>query len=137
MSGKINWRDKTRLLQVPLAVTIVATLAATPSWTPDRATIDKLEASPRLNDLLKFSNGRQPIVAEYERYYYPYLVDGHRMIRGEFVVPFGSKMKPAGVYIVSSEKEFPIIFDGGCGIVNLVYDVEKAQLVSLACNGLA
>lgn len=126
-----------RSLQILLASTIFATLAAAPSWTPDGVTIERLESSPRLKDLPKWSNGHQPVIAEYERYYYAYLADGHRMIRGELVIPTGSKMKPPGVYLLSSEREFPMIFDGGCAIMHLVYSVEKAQLVSLTCNGNA
>jgi hypothetical protein len=41
------------------------------------------------------------------------------------------------VYLVRSKKDFPAIFDGGCGIVSIVYSVKPAKIVSLACNGVA
>ncbi len=59
------------------------------------------------------------------------------MISGELVLPFGSKMKSAGIYIVSSKREFPTIFDGGCSVMHVVYDVEAGRVVSLQCNGIA
>jgi hypothetical protein len=58
------------------------------------------------------------------------------MIRGELALPIGSKMKPAGTYVVGSKREFPMIFDGGCAVMHIVYDVEVSRLVSLQCNGL-
>ena len=68
------------------------------------------------------------------------------MIRGELVIPAaasnvvilsGSKMKPVGIYVVGSEKDFPEIFDGGCTVVHVIYAVETAHVVSLKCNGYA
>ena len=59
------------------------------------------------------------------------------MISGELVLPFGTRMKPAGIYIVEDENEFPTIFDGGCAVMRVVFDVEANHVVSLKCNGLA
>ena len=112
-------------------------------WTPDAATISKLESGIKPGDIPKWAaspeypSGRYPVVADYARYYFGYTADGHRMIRGEWVTPWGSKMKPVGIYVVGSQKDFPVIFDGGCSVVNLVYAVESKRIVSLKCNGLA
>ena len=59
------------------------------------------------------------------------------MIRGELIMPFGLKEKPAGIYVVGSEKEFPMFEDGGCAVMHVVYDVDAGQVVSLRCNGFA
>ena len=75
------------------------------------------------------------MIAQYARYYFAYKANNRRMIRGELVRPFGPKMKPPGIYVVRSQKEFPIILDGGCAIMHLVYDVEADQIMSLQCNG--
>ena len=125
------------IVQLILAAAFTTALGATPGWTPDAATISKLESSIKPGDIPKLGDGHQPLVSEYARYYAPYMAGDHRMIRGELVIPIGSKMKPAGVYVVDSEKDFPHIFDGGCAIVHVVYDVETARLISLKCNGYA
>ena len=58
------------------------------------------------------------------------------MIRGELVIPTGPEMK-LGIHVVGSEKDFPLIFDGGCAVVNIVYSVEQEHVISLKCNGYA
>jgi hypothetical protein len=128
---------KIGIVQLILAAAVTTALGATQSWTPDAATISKLESNIKPGDIPKFSNGHRPIVTEYARYYAPYTAGNHRMIRGELVRPMASNMKPAGIYVVGSEKDFPLIFDGGCSIVIVVYDVETARVVSLKCNGYA
>jgi hypothetical protein len=128
---------KRGIVQLILAAVVTTALGATPAWTPDAATISKLESNIKPEDIPKFSDGHQPLVTEYARYYAPYMAGDHRMIRGELVIPIGSKMKPAGVYVVDGEKDFPHISDGGCAIVHVVYDVETARVVSLKCNGYA
>ena len=108
------------------------------SWTPDVAIISKLETGIKPSDRpLRYSPGHLPVVGQYARYYFGYKANNHRMISGEFVFPFGTKMKPAGIYMVGSERGFPTIFDGGCSVIHVVYDVEEVRMVSLQCNGVA
>jgi hypothetical protein len=128
---------KIGMVQLILAAAVTTALGATPSWTPDTETISKLESNIKPGDIPKLGSGHRPIVTEYARYYAPYMAGDHRMIRGELVIPIGSKMKLPGVYVVDSEKDFPHISDGGCAIVHVVYDVETARVVSLKCNGYA
>jgi hypothetical protein len=124
----------TRLIQLTIVANILAILGcATAIRTPDAATISKLESNI---EIPTFGNEPPPTVSEYARYYAPYMAGDHRMIRGELVRPMGSR-KPAGIYVVGSEKDFPHIFDGGCSVVHVVYDVETASVVSLKCNGYA
>jgi hypothetical protein len=56
------------------------------------------------------------------------------MIRGELVA-FDPGQR--GSVHITSEDKFPVIMDGGCGVVNFLYDVETAKFVSMGCNGLA
>jgi hypothetical protein len=62
---------------------------------------------------------------------------GRRMIRGEFVLlnAFDSNKRPE-VYIVA-EDGLPVVSDGGCSVVNLLYDLKTSRTVSLSCNGIA
>ena len=57
------------------------------------------------------------------------------MIRGEFIVPTDDR-KP-GVYPVGRAEDFPSMFDGGCAVVNLLYDVAAKRITAIACNGYA
>jgi hypothetical protein len=125
---------------------------AAPNWTPDAATISRLESNikpgdiPRSGPSTQYPSGHSPLIAEYARYYVGYTAHGRRMIRGELVIPAtpgdtvilsGSKMKPVGIYVVGSEKDLPDILDGGCAVVHVIYAVETAHIVSLKCNGYA
>jgi hypothetical protein len=136
-----------------LSLIFIANVAGSASnWTPDLATINRLESSikpgdiPRSGPSTQYPSGHSPLIAEYARYYAGYMAKGHRMIRGELVIPAapgdivvltGSKMKPVGIYVVGSEKDLPDILDGGCAVVHVIYAVEPAHIVSLKCNGYA
>ena len=128
-----------------LSIIFAANVAGSaPNWTPDVASISRLESNIKPGDIPKwgaspqYPSGHSPVVADYARYYVGYTADGHRMIRGEMIAPaLGAKMKPIGIYVVGREKDIPVIFDGGCFAVHVVYAVETAHIVSLKCNGFA
>lgn len=126
-----------RLLMLPLAL-LTSAMGCAQHWTPDAATIHKVESDIQTSDIpLPYSSGHRPVIAQYARYYSAYRANGHRMITGELVLPSGTKMKPAGIYMVVSKVQFPTIFDGGCAVMNVVYDVDAGHVVSLKCNGFA
>ena len=107
-------------------------------WTPDTLLISKLEATIQPGDFPKWGYvGHPPIATDYVRYYTGTMTHGHRMISGEWVLLHITDKKRAGIYVVRSEKDFPIVYDGSCGIVHVVYSVETGHLVSLTCNGRA
>jgi hypothetical protein len=109
-----------------------AALSAGLAWTPDTGTITKLESIIRIPS----NSWRAPTpVANYARYYAGVTIKGRPVIRGEFVIPLPPD-KPAGIYI-GAESDFPGIMDGGCGVVNLLYDVKAARIVWIRCNGYA
>jgi len=58
------------------------------------------------------------------------------MVHGEWIYPEGPNETTAGVRILT-EPRLPVIFDGGCAIVNVVYDVDIARVISVMCNGRA
>jgi hypothetical protein len=116
-------------------------VGSAPNWTPDAATISKLESSMKPGDIPKwgasaqYPSGHSPVVADYARYYVGYTANRHRMIRGELIVPMYPSIKPVGIYVVGSEKNIPVVLDGGCFAVQVVYAVETANIVSLRCSG--
>lgn len=93
------------------------------SWTPTSELVGTVEAE------LKMPEGTK--LASYARYYYGQFSNGHRMLIGEFVL--GSDAP--GVHIIAPS-EAPKIFDGGCSLIDLKYDVEKKLVVDLSCNGV-
>ncbi len=113
---------------------LIATIAQAgpkdaPFWTPDRTTVTKIEQS------LVMPKGAQKPLEAYGRYYAGITQDGRRAIHGVFVLPQISDKSP-GIYIVA-ERELPGVDDGGCGVIELFYDMAEDSLTSLQCNGNA
>ena len=71
----------------------------------------------------------------YERFYAGHVSNGDRVILGELIVPF-DKEKP-GIHIVHSPKNFPMVSDGSCSVVHVVYSEKQKTITSLTCNGRA
>ncbi len=105
------------------------------AWSPDLSTIKKLEAGIQPGDF----PGRSGIpgnIEGYARYYAGDTDNGHRVISGEFLrLNFGEGA--AGIHILSDRRKFPVIFDGGCGVINFVYDLDSGKILSVRCNGVA
>jgi hypothetical protein len=105
---------------------MMAQAAAQGAWTPDNNIIKRLEDSAKVPGL---GNDQIPI-SKYVRYYAGTTQGGRKMIQGEWVV----SPEPPSIHVVE-ESALPRIVDGGCGIVNLLYDVEDARIVYIYCNG--
>ena len=105
----------------------------------DAGTIEKLEESIRPGNYPKWGYGdRPPVISEYIRFYAVRTRHGRRLLLGEFLLPdMISEKAAAGIRIVTSEKDFPEVFDGGCGVIHVEYDLSGARLISLTCNGQA
>lgn len=104
-------------------------------WTPSEAEIAKLEAGVKLEALPRW-DARLPSLSGYARYYAGSTVKGDRVIFGELVTPLGSAYKP-GIHIVGDKRTFPMISDGGCAVINLVYSLRQQKILSIGCNGFA
>ena len=119
-----------------LATAILATMtcsaAAAPAWTPDMQSIAKLERAVRVP-----SGPGQPAkpLAYYDRYYAGTIESGHRMIHGEYIL-LGKTQAKNSVHIVGLN-DLPLIMDGGCGIVNVLYDADVGRIAAAYCNGYA
>jgi hypothetical protein len=121
-----------------ILIACLAELGCRQNWKPDDSDISKLESKIKLSDIANSHPPDAPLaLSGYARYYLADIVDGRQMIRGEFVRPYGFPSKPVGIYVVSRLRDFPVIFDGGCSVVSVLYDVEAARIVSLKCNGYA
>lgn len=72
-------------------------------------------------------------LTSYVRYYAQQKNGQNNYIIGAFVRKNGEE---GGIKIVNY-KDLPIIFDGGCSIIDMVYSVNKRKVVSLMCHGEA
>jgi hypothetical protein len=126
-----------RLLALVAVVALGTSLPAfSQNWVPDAGTIAKLESSIKPGAIPHWGNAHSPIVTDYSRYYAGAMLKGERVVLGEFVAADIENSK-ATIHIVRSSKEFPVISDGSCSIVNVVYAVKSGEIVSLVCNGRA
>ncbi|WP_158755342.1 hypothetical protein [Dyella sp. S184] len=94
------------------------------NWRPSEKLIGSVEAS--------LTMPANTSLRSYRRYYYGQVTHGHRLLMGTYVL----SPNHAGVQIVSPAQS-PKIFDGGCSIINMKYDVERKKVVSIFCNGAA
>ncbi len=121
-------------MRIILAVVFasLATIAAqaaptdTPFWTPDQATILRVEK------MVSMPPRTEPLQS-YSRYYAGITVKGRSVIHGRMVTRRVVD-KPADIYIVP-ENQFPGVRDGGCSVINFFYDLAEDSLTSLECNG--
>ena len=102
----------------------------TPFWMPDMASVTKIEQT------VIMPKGVQKPLEAYGRYYAGITKNGRRMIRGEFVMPQMNDKFPR-IYLTQNEDDLPAIEDGGCGVINLYYDIEMQKITAIACNGEA
>lgn len=107
------------------APTAPATAHEVGSWTPTPALVAEVEAG------LTLPEDSGPLDT-YGRYYYGTFKHGRRLLEGEFV----RGMAP-GIHILVSPEDAPRILDGGCLVVNFVYDPGEKKVLSLFCNGVA
>ena len=137
-----------RLLLQAALITLAGSAAVAedsglPHWRPSKKVIAKLDFAFRNSPKW---HGAPPKFDDYYRYYAGVTIKGRRMIRAEFTdIPNSTRIVKneiefyqdgSAVQVVSVDK-FPSISDGGCGVVNVLYDVTIDRMVWLRCNGLA
>lgn len=89
-----------------------------------------MQAVAQLERGLILPKDAYPLTA-YTRHYATVRHGGRIMVRGVFV---GG---PPKVVIEKSESDLPGIFDGGCHVVNILYDMKSLKIVQVFCNGYA
>jgi hypothetical protein len=94
------------------------------SWVPSLAEIGELESK------LQMPGGAAPLKS-YTREYAGRLDKGHRIIVGVYSGSSGS------ILVVKSERDLHIATDGGCGIVEVRYDLTRHRVLDVFCHGEA
>lgn len=104
--------------------------ATTPPGTEAQA---REELMDRIERQVRLPEGAAPL-ASYARYYaWQDRGDGYRKVIGVYL---GVGERTPGRRWVT-ENEFPLILDGGCGMVTLSYDVAAQRIEHVTCNGEA
>jgi hypothetical protein len=112
------------LLTATLLTTCCA-LAAPPqekTWVPTTAQVQELE-----------KHLTQPVASKLAlstRYYFGFYEHGRRVIRGEILHP-EMEHDPT----IHIDQNFPLIMDGGCGVITLSYNPATHTVLSSRCNG--
>ena len=116
-------------------------LSEEPYWTPDAATIAKLEAGLRIphapggiainrGDLQKQAAYQ---LTQYDRYYAGVTLNGQRVVRGRLIVPPNREDNPKTGTHITDVKYMPELRGGGCANVFVRYVVDQDFSVA-QCN---
>jgi hypothetical protein len=122
------------VLTMTVGLTMAASFAALASdtgWTPNAKDIARLESVLDLSRAQQLGGPPPEKLAKYARFYAGVVVHDHKMIRGVLLLAPRTRIE------IVPEKGLPAIMDGGCGIINLLYDPKSARVVWITCNGLA
>ncbi len=117
------------LSAVTWAAVTSAAVAQTPepSWKPDQATVTAIEATL----VLPTGQDSGPLKS-YARYYKGLVQNGHRIIYGD-LLRGRLAQEPPGLYL----RDPPAVSTGGgCGQIQLWYDVDAQHMVQIRCYGL-
>lgn len=106
-----------------MVATICAADAQTPPAAPTQAEIRALEAAVVLPP------GASPL-STYNRRYAVVVQDSSRHILG---VHFDN----GGKIVFTTPERLPRVLDGGCGVVNVEYDVTAKRFLAVTCDGEA
>lgn len=104
---------------------MVFAVPANTNWTPPASLIAEME------ERLAMPMHASPLKS-YLRYYSGITVKNRRMIVGIFLLD----VDHAGIKITDVDN-LPRVFDGGCEVINVKYDVRKKRVVEIFCNGVA
>jgi len=118
------------------------------AWIPQTADLDGLEASLRSylsGQMGKTSMTGPPMdsgfvlanLRRYNREYSGFYRGGSRYIFCNMFLFWGIGTSYVSEYGGPSGGEFTIIYDGGCGVVRVIFDAQTKTVVNIDCNGEA
>ena len=108
------------LLIVSVAAIDPKALADGSGWPLDATIVSHVET------LISMPAGALPI-EDYTRYYQPGFHEGHRTILGIFVI--------GGDRTAHLSSHHPTVTDGGCAVINVLFDVDTDQPLEIRCSG--
>lgn len=99
------------------------------AWTPNAQSISEIE------QILELPS-KDAKLEEYVRHYWGTMENGVAILNGQFHLPWGDEEKPNTIHINDPDGP-PMIFDGGCSVVNLRWNMRLKKLIAIWCNGVA
>jgi hypothetical protein len=128
IAGRYIGRDM-RAPRVPLALLLLGCTQAQPAAPAPSPAEEQAPIMDRIEALVRLPEGARPLAA-YGRYYaWQSRQDGVRKVVAVYV----SEENPRRHWV--AENGLPLVMDGGCGIVNLSFDVAADRIEGVGCNG--
>ena len=101
---------------------------ATPPNTEEQARIELMD---RIEREIRLPEGAGPLASYARSYAWQQREDGFRKV----VAVYDSLTGAAPGRRWVAETEFPLVMDGGCGLISLSYDVAAQRIEHVTCNG--
>ena len=114
--------------QAPAQNNQSAPKAATPPNTEEQARIELMD---RIEREVRLPDGAGPLASYARSYAWQQRADGFRKV----VAVYDSLTGAAPGRRWVAETEFPLVMDGGCGLISLSYDVAAQRIEHVTCNG--
>jgi len=115
-----------RILPALLLLGCTQAQPAAPAPSPEE---EQARIMDRIEALVRLPEGARPL-AEYGRHYaWQSRWDGARKVVAIYV----EGESPGRRWV--AENRLPLVMDGGCGIVNLSFDVATGRIEGVSCNG--
>ncbi len=92
---------------------------------------EKMQNITRIEATLKMPTGTRPLVS-YVRYYANVVEGNRRYVNATYVYDGTS-----GRIVVVDVDKLPRIFDGGCDVIELRYDLDQEKFIFVRCGGVA
>lgn len=112
-----------------LALLLLGCAQAQPAVPAPSPAEEQARIMDRIETLVRLPEGARPLAA-YGRYYaWQSRQDGVRKVVAVYV----SEENPRRHWM--AENQLPLVMDGGCGVVNLSFDVAADRFGGVSCNG--
>jgi hypothetical protein len=120
----------TTLLRLPIAVSLLV-MACGPAFSADREFVPSEHEIAALENAIRLPDGSKPL-GQYRRFYAGKVEDGKHMIVAIF------KLDPSNAAVgIVGLAHLPVVFDGGCSVVDVQYEVESRSFLDVRCGGVA
>jgi hypothetical protein len=119
----------TTFLRLPFAVSLLV-MAFAPAFAADKGFVPSKREIAALEEAIRLPEGSKAL-DQYRRFYAG-KVDGRKHM---IVAVLELDPSNAAIRIVDLE-HLPVVFDGGCSVVDVQYEVESGSFRSVRCHGV-
>ncbi|MEL6877547.1 MAG: hypothetical protein AAGL68_05545 [Pseudomonadota bacterium] len=94
------------------------------------------ESRTRIMDEIERQVQLPPDADEFQQYAQYYAYDGDRVIATYITSGGNDPLKGKRLWL-ADRRDLPVLMDGGCAVVNVIYDPLAQRVEHIFCNGLA